>query len=183
MPALTDEQRAAGEKALLSIKVCDPAAGSGHFLVKANNALGAELARIRTGDEYPAEAAGPGRQARRAGPLHLRRGPEPDGGGAVQGQPVDQRQRARQAAQLPRPPHQVRQLADRGHAGADGRTASPPTPLPKAVTGDDRATAKRFRARTGEERREYERAGAYQWAFQVTVIRADGRTWQRMDVS
>ncbi len=53
--ALTDAQRAAGEKALLSLKVCDPAAGSGHFLVKANNVLGAELARIRTGDEYPTE--------------------------------------------------------------------------------------------------------------------------------
>ena len=53
---LTNKQRAAGEKALLSIKICDPAAGSGHFPVKANNALGAELARIRSGDEYPAEA-------------------------------------------------------------------------------------------------------------------------------
>jgi len=53
---LTDEQRQAGEAALLSMKVCDPAVGSGHFLVKANNALGAELARIRTGDEYPTEA-------------------------------------------------------------------------------------------------------------------------------
>ena len=53
---LSDEQRAAGETALLAIKVCDPAVGSGHFLVKANNALGAELARLRTGDEYPAEA-------------------------------------------------------------------------------------------------------------------------------
>jgi len=53
---LSDTQRAAGEAAILSLKVCDPAAGSGHFLVKANNALGAELARVRTGDEYPAEA-------------------------------------------------------------------------------------------------------------------------------
>jgi hypothetical protein len=52
---LTDAQRAAGEAALLGLKVCDPAAGSGHFLVKADNALGAELARIRTGDEYPTE--------------------------------------------------------------------------------------------------------------------------------
>ena len=50
---LTDAQRQVGEDALLSIKVCDPAVGSGHFLVKANNALGAELARLRTGDEYP----------------------------------------------------------------------------------------------------------------------------------
>ena len=53
---LTAKQRAAGEQALLSIRLCDPAAGSGHFLVKANNALGAELARIRSGDEYPTEA-------------------------------------------------------------------------------------------------------------------------------
>jgi hypothetical protein len=52
---LIDEQRRTGEEALLSIKVCDPAVGSGHFLVKANNALGAELARICTGDEYPTE--------------------------------------------------------------------------------------------------------------------------------
>jgi len=52
---LSAERRAAGEQALLSIKVCDPAAGSGHFLVKANNALAAELARIRSGDEYPDE--------------------------------------------------------------------------------------------------------------------------------
>ncbi len=55
--ALTADQRAAAEAALLSIKVCDPAVGSGHFLVKANNVLGAELARVRTGDEYPTEAA------------------------------------------------------------------------------------------------------------------------------
>jgi len=52
---LTAEQRLAGEQALLKIKVCDPAAGSGHFLVRANDALGAELARTRTGDEYPTE--------------------------------------------------------------------------------------------------------------------------------
>jgi hypothetical protein len=38
------------------LRICDPAAGSGHFLVKANDALGAELARVRTGDEYPSEA-------------------------------------------------------------------------------------------------------------------------------
>jgi hypothetical protein len=52
---LSDAQRAAGEAALLSLRICDPAAGSGHFLVKADNTLGAELARIRSGDDYPAE--------------------------------------------------------------------------------------------------------------------------------
>lgn len=53
---LTPAQRDAGAGALLDLKICDPAAGSGHFLVKANNVLGAELARIRSGDAYPTEA-------------------------------------------------------------------------------------------------------------------------------
>ena len=36
------------EKTLLSIKVCDPACGSGAFLIAANNFLGKELAKLRT---------------------------------------------------------------------------------------------------------------------------------------
>ncbi len=90
---LTEEQRAAGEAVIPSLKVRDPAAGSDHFLVKANNVLGAELARIRSGDKYPTEAQVQAAK-RDVGPLHLRGGPEPDGGGTVQGEPVDQRQRA-----------------------------------------------------------------------------------------
>ncbi|MBI5525931.1 MAG: N-6 DNA methylase [Deltaproteobacteria bacterium] len=42
------------EKALLSIRVCDPACGSGHFLLAAARRIGKELARVRTGDEEPA---------------------------------------------------------------------------------------------------------------------------------
>jgi len=42
------------EKALLAIKVCDPACGSGHFLLAAARRLGKELARIRTHEEEPA---------------------------------------------------------------------------------------------------------------------------------
>lgn len=42
------------EKALLSLRVCDPAAGSGHFLLAAARTLGRELAKIRTGDDEPA---------------------------------------------------------------------------------------------------------------------------------
>lgn len=42
------------EKALLSIRVCDPAAGSGHFLLAAARRLGKELARSRTGEDEPA---------------------------------------------------------------------------------------------------------------------------------
>ncbi|MDW8221370.1 MAG: N-6 DNA methylase [Gemmatales bacterium] len=45
------------EKALLEIKVIDPACGSGHFLLAAARRLGKELARIRTGDEEPAPEA------------------------------------------------------------------------------------------------------------------------------
>ncbi|NBB84822.1 MAG: restriction endonuclease, partial [Bacteroidetes bacterium] len=54
---LTDAQRAAGAEALLGLSICDPAVGSGHFLVKANNVVAAELARIRSGEAYPTENA------------------------------------------------------------------------------------------------------------------------------
>ncbi len=47
----TDEQK---ERAVLSIRVCDPACGSGHFLLAAARRLGKELASIRTGEEEPA---------------------------------------------------------------------------------------------------------------------------------
>jgi hypothetical protein len=42
------------EQALLALKVCDPASGSGHFLLAAARRLGRELAKIRTGDDEPA---------------------------------------------------------------------------------------------------------------------------------
>jgi type I restriction-modification system DNA methylase subunit len=42
------------EKALLSIRVCDPACGSGHFLLAAARRIGHKLARQRTGEEEPA---------------------------------------------------------------------------------------------------------------------------------
>lgn len=54
--ALDDKQKEAAEKSILDIKVCDPACGSGAFLIGADNFLGQELAKVRAGDEYPAEA-------------------------------------------------------------------------------------------------------------------------------
>ncbi len=45
------------EHLLLSIKILDPAAGSGHFLLAAARRLGKELARVRTGEEEPAPEA------------------------------------------------------------------------------------------------------------------------------
>ena len=42
------------EKALLALRVCDPASGSGHFLLAAARRIARELAKVRTGDEEPA---------------------------------------------------------------------------------------------------------------------------------
>ncbi len=44
---------AATEKAILALKVCDPACGSGHFLIAAAHRVAKRLASIRTGDEAP----------------------------------------------------------------------------------------------------------------------------------
>jgi hypothetical protein len=54
----------AKEEALLDIDVCDPACGSGAFLIAANNFLGKRLAEIRTESAYPDEQEL--RQARRS---------------------------------------------------------------------------------------------------------------------
>ncbi|NPV48386.1 MAG: DUF559 domain-containing protein [Armatimonadetes bacterium] len=45
------------EAALLGLKVCDPACGSGHFLLAAARRIGTELAKVRTGEEAPAPDA------------------------------------------------------------------------------------------------------------------------------
>lgn len=41
------------EKALLSLKVCDPACGSGHFLIAAAHRIAKRLASLRAGEEEP----------------------------------------------------------------------------------------------------------------------------------
>jgi len=54
-------EEAAGEdnpkEAILNLKVCDPACGSGHFLVTAAHRIAKRLAGIRTGDEEPSPEA------------------------------------------------------------------------------------------------------------------------------
>ncbi len=58
-PVLNDKLNQCGpnmnlqEEALLSLKVCDPACGSGAFLIAAVEYLGGRLAKIRVQDEYP----------------------------------------------------------------------------------------------------------------------------------
>jgi len=56
-PVMEDRLKEAEDKeqALLYLKVCDPAMGSGAFLIAATNFLGKELAKLRTGTEYPSE--------------------------------------------------------------------------------------------------------------------------------
>ncbi len=45
------------EKALLSLKVCDVACGSGHILLAAARRIGTDLAVLRTGDDQPSPTA------------------------------------------------------------------------------------------------------------------------------
>ena len=45
------------EAAILTLKMCDPACGSGHFLIAAAHRVAKRLAAVRTGDEEPAPEA------------------------------------------------------------------------------------------------------------------------------
>jgi len=51
--AKQEEFTTSQEKGLLSLKIVDPACGSGHFLLAAARRIGKELARIRTGEAEP----------------------------------------------------------------------------------------------------------------------------------
>jgi hypothetical protein len=172
--ALSEEQRAAGEVALLSIKVCDPAAGSGHFLVKANNALGSELARIRTGDEYPAEAEV--QAAKRDVLAHCIYA-------------VDLNPMAVELCKVSlwiNASVQDRHLSFLDHHIKCGNSLIGASPelmedgipyeaFALGIGGDDPDTAKRFRAKNRQERRDHERSAVegahrYQMGLKVTVI-------------
>src|SRR6266567_2254075 len=50
------EKQSDAETAILNLKVCDPACGSGHFLIAAAHRIAKRLASIRTGVEEPAPA-------------------------------------------------------------------------------------------------------------------------------
>lgn len=52
-----DESAAKDAEAILEIRVCDPACGSGHFLVAAAHRIARRLASVRTGDEEPSPEA------------------------------------------------------------------------------------------------------------------------------
>ncbi len=175
--ALSPEQRAAAEDALLSIKVCDPAAGSGHFLVKANNVLGAELARIRTGDEYPTEAAV--QAAKRDVLAHCIY--------AVDLNPMAVElckvslwiNASVRDAPLNFLDHHIR--CGNSLVGATPdlmKDGLPAEAFALGRAGDDPAIAKSVRARHRDERRAFEQSGATQLGlFRVQVFEPDGRTF------
>ncbi len=48
-----DIQKEKQQQAILAMSVCDPACGSGHFLLAAARRLGRELAKVRTGEDEP----------------------------------------------------------------------------------------------------------------------------------
>ncbi|MDA2935385.1 N-6 DNA methylase, partial [Acidobacteria bacterium AH-259-D05] len=50
-------QKPEPEQSILSLKVCDPACGSGHFLIAAAHRIAKRLAAVRTGDEEPSPEA------------------------------------------------------------------------------------------------------------------------------
>ncbi|MCK5804211.1 MAG: N-6 DNA methylase, partial [Lentisphaeria bacterium] len=45
------------ERALLDLKICDPASGSGHFLIAASHRIAKRLAAVRTGEDEPSPDA------------------------------------------------------------------------------------------------------------------------------
>ncbi|MBU1701757.1 MAG: SAM-dependent methyltransferase [Candidatus Eisenbacteria bacterium] len=55
--AVAKKDAAAAEQALLDLKICDPACGSGHFLVAAAQRLAKRLAAVRTDEEEPSAEA------------------------------------------------------------------------------------------------------------------------------
>ena len=113
------EERDAKIKAILSMTVCDPACGSGHFLLAAARRLGKELARIRTGEDEP--KPGEFHLAVRDVISHCIYGVDLNPlavdlckVASMAGRPL-----GGQAAQLPRPPYSLRQQSHR-RARPDG---------------------------------------------------------------
>lgn len=186
LSGLNAGQRAAAEAALLKLKVCDPAAGSGHFLVKANNVLAAELARLRTGDEYPTEAAL--QTARRDVLAHCIY--------AVDLNPMAVElckvslwiNASVRDAPLNFLDHHIRcgnSLVGMPLSGAPFADNLPEGVFVRNRAGDDPAIAKRIRERHRQERRDFEKAGATQLGlFQVTQVfepGGDTRRWAELE--
>ncbi|MGB7124157.1 MAG: hypothetical protein WBE40_04790 [Thermoplasmata archaeon] len=51
------ESQPTPQAAILSLKICDPASGSGHFLIASAQRMGKRLAKVRTGEDEPPPTA------------------------------------------------------------------------------------------------------------------------------
>ena len=144
------------ERAVLSLRVCDPACGSGHFLLAAARRLGLALARLRTGESAP-------------GPERLREAVRDVVSNSIYG--VDRNPLAVDLCRVAlwieshsagRPltflDHRIRcgdSLA--GVLDADVLSAGIPDGAFAPLTGDDRASARRLKARNRREREDGQR--------------------------
>ena len=112
------------ERAILELSVVDPAAARATSSSRPRTGSPGAWPRSAPADEEPAPEAIAHRPARRHRPLPLRRRHQPDGGRAVQGEPLARGPRTGQAPDLPRRPHQVRQQPARHHPRARRQRAS-----------------------------------------------------------
>ncbi len=115
---------------LLSLRILDPAMGSGAFLVAACRYLAdaVEEARMREGVWHPSDATAADRAALRrqiALLLPLRRRSQPDGGAAREAVHLARHPCRRQAAHLPRSSPRCRQQPRRCDAGRCAASAEP----------------------------------------------------------
>ena len=90
-PVLDEASRSTdAESAILDLKICDPANGSGHFLIAASHRIARRLASVRTDEEEPSvESTRAALQEGCHRSLHLWRLHQTDGGRALQGQPLE----------------------------------------------------------------------------------------------
>ena len=144
------------ERAVLGLRVCDPACGSGHFLLAAARRLGLALARLRTGESAP-------------GPERLREAVRDVVSHSIYG--VDRNPLAVDLCRVAlwieshsagRPltflDHRIRcgdSLA--GVLDADVLSAGIPDGAFAPLAGDDRAAARRLKARNRREREDGQR--------------------------
>ena len=159
------------EAAILDLKVCDPACGSGHFLVAAAHRIAKRLAAVRTGDDEPSPEATAARAPRRRRPLPLRRRRQPDGGRAVQGQPLAGGARARQAALASSTP-----TSSAATACSARRRRSSPRASPTRRSSRSRATTRRSRRRSASRTSTSARASSRSRTQTIDlVVRPRGR--------
>ena len=153
---LLDEATAHGtaeEKvaALLDLTVCDPACGSGHFLVAAARRIAKRIAAEETGESEPPEPEIRKALRRVVGRCIYGVDINPMSVELAKDLPLDGGPRTRQAPLVPRPEHPRRQLPPRRHASPD-RAEGLPDEAFTAIEGDDRKVCTALKKQNSLER-------------------------------